>query len=577
VLEFHARNGNVAKTESILSNFIIDHPDPTQRHLHIKAHLQSTPVKTIPLNALSLLHQYENQNLAPPMKTYGSLMGSLFSIPSSIAKAQAWDLFSHMRYVSHPDPDVFIYTMMIRACASAPASGGINVSEPERALDLWTEMTVDKMMSPTRDAYNAVILACARSGDKRYVNEAFRLAREMLDGHRDSRGRGVFRPNGDLFMALLDGAKRLGDLGRVRWILAEMVKAILDHRSDCDGYEMEADNVKLDDRIMIHVFHAYASYKVPFKREQTLLVKEAETEQDVSEVSVDVQEPADTDAVEFDPGVPFSSLPPQSQSGVIGEVKNLFDAIVEDNRVVDDFSATDDVPRIFKQVRITAPLLNSYLSVYYSHARFSTSRDLYGSVFQGFGVEKDVYSYVEALEMCTCVNKGTREHALRLAQDIWGDWERFIDNPRSPPKSDTILPRLIERAHIALIRIYALHGQLDLALEHLKAFAQKYPPISLSRPATNTKPPIRSTRTVLKTGHSTAVAPRPLVRLTSATDVTDDTVPPFVSFSDLELLHHRLVAANRLKDIKYIKWICTSYTGALRKRRDRTLTQGVAA
>jgi hypothetical protein len=95
--------------------------------------------------------------------------------------------------------------------------------------------------------------------------------------------------------------------------------------------------------------------------------------------------------VEFDPGVPFSSLPPQSQSGVIGEVKNLFDAIVEDNRVVDVFSATDDVPRIFKQVRITAPLLNSYLSVYYSHARFSTSRDLYGSVFQDFGVEKDVY------------------------------------------------------------------------------------------------------------------------------------------------------------------------------------------
>jgi hypothetical protein len=197
--------------------------------------------------------------------------------------------------------------------------------------------------------------------------------------------------------------------------------------------------------------------------------------------------------------------------------------------------------------------------------------------------------------MCTCVNKGTREHALRLAQDTWGDWERFIDDPRSPPKSDTILPRLIERAHIALIRIYALsvfsvslfllcrlklsyrHGQLDLALEHLKAFAQKYPPKSLSKPATNTKPPIRSTRTVLKTGHSTAVAPRPLVRLTSATDVTDDTVPPFVSFSDLELLHHRLVAANRLKDIKYIKWICTSYSGALRKRRDRTLTQGVAS
>jgi hypothetical protein len=72
---------------------------------------------------------------------------------------------------------------MIRACAN-PVSIRFS-SEPEKALDLWTEMTMDHKIPPTVQAYNAVILACVpRLGTKTYVNEAFRLARQM---------RGVFR------------------------------------------------------------------------------------------------------------------------------------------------------------------------------------------------------------------------------------------------------------------------------------------------------------------------------------------------------------------------------------------------
>jgi hypothetical protein len=471
VLGFYARDSNVEKTEYILSRFIRgnrihsseilfelsacpDQPDLTQRHLHIKAHLKSTPPQEIPHNALNLLHRYENLNLPPPMKTYTSLIATLFCIPSSIAKAQAWDLFAHMRYVSYPDPDVVLYTTMIRACAYAPASGGINVSEPERALDLWTEMTMDKRLPPTTQAYNAVILACARSGDKQYVNEAFRLAREMLNGYRDSRGQGGFKPDSGLFMALLDGAKRLGDLGRTRWILAEMVKATIDQRYDPDGYEADTADVQLDDRTMIHVFHAYASYKVPFHRKQTLLVKETEIKQDVSEVSVD--EPEETAVVNPDSGVLFSSSPPQDRFGVIAEVKNLFDGIIEDNRVAEDSSLAEDAPLIFKQVRITAPLLNAYLSVYYSHATFRTSQELYRSIFQIHGVERDIHSYVDALEMCSCVNKITRDFALDLALEVWADFEQFIKGLGSSPHPGVASPRLIERAHIALIRIYTL-------------------------------------------------------------------------------------------------------------------------
>ena len=121
---------------------------------------------------MDLLH-YENQNAAAPMQTH-AIISSLFACPSSLACTQAWDIFSHMRYVTHPNPDI-IHTQMIRACVN-PVSIRFS-SEPEKALDLWTKMTVDHKISSTIQAYNAMILACARSGTKTYVNEAFRLAR----------------------------------------------------------------------------------------------------------------------------------------------------------------------------------------------------------------------------------------------------------------------------------------------------------------------------------------------------------------------------------------------------------------
>lgn len=145
-------------------------------------------MKAIPTTALQVLHSYELQASPAPMHTYTSFITSLFSRPLSLAHAQAWDLFFHMRYVAHLQPDVLFYTLIIHACAS-PMSPG-HSSEPERALDLWTEMTIDHRIRPTAGAYNAVILACAKSGLRRYVSEAFRLAKEMLNSHRDAEGRG---------------------------------------------------------------------------------------------------------------------------------------------------------------------------------------------------------------------------------------------------------------------------------------------------------------------------------------------------------------------------------------------------
>src|SRR5580704_12541491 len=73
-------------------------------------HIKATPANTIPTSALAVLHAYETQGLPAPLSSYTSVITTLFSTRSSLVYAQAWDLFSHMRYVAHPQPDVFLYT-----------------------------------------------------------------------------------------------------------------------------------------------------------------------------------------------------------------------------------------------------------------------------------------------------------------------------------------------------------------------------------------------------------------------------------------------------------------------------------
>ena len=100
---------------------------------------------------------------------------------------------------------------------------------------------------------------------------------------------------------------------------------------------------------------------------------------------------------------------------------------------------------------------------------------------------------------------------------------------------------------------------MDSAVALVKTFAQLYPPSALGGP--QKKPLFRSTRTRLVGG-------RPLVRLFSDLEVPDDNVPPSLTFTELEVLHHKLVVANRQQDIGYLKWLCVSYGSALRARRD---------
>ena len=96
-----------------------------------------------PAAALKVLHNYGTLGFPAPQRSYTRLISKHLYIRSTVPHPQPWDLFSHMQYVADPNLDVFPYTTMIRACASR-----VLIPQPECALDLFTEMTVDCNILP---------------------------------------------------------------------------------------------------------------------------------------------------------------------------------------------------------------------------------------------------------------------------------------------------------------------------------------------------------------------------------------------------------------------------------------------
>ena len=458
VMASYAGIGDVVNAERFLATYCESPPEPL-RDLHIKAHVRALTPYEFPTTALQALHHYETLGLPAPQRSYTRLISKLLFIRSTVAHSQAWDLFSHMQYVAHPNPDSFLYATMIRACASRVLS-----PQPARALDLFTEMTVDRGIPPTTDAYNAAIFACACSGNKLYVGEAFRLAKEMIDGNRDAYGKPAFAPDRRTFCALLEGAKRIGDLAKVRWILAEIVaESMRAARGDV------ADAVVVDEEIMAHVFHAYASYQVPFIRSATVLVdretasstfadsQESPTEEgsaDLAAPDTQVEQPQ----VPVAPSTPqFSAILPQSRPEVLAEVHALFSRITAPPQSPDAEALGPTPQEAFKYVSLVPRLLNAYLSVHYTHAPFEDGVDLYHTVFAETGVAKNMWSYVEALEFAACAERKTRKLAVTFARGVWEEWRGVEESWRR--KDADALPlnaRLIERAYVAMIRILSL-------------------------------------------------------------------------------------------------------------------------
>ena len=314
-------------------------------------------------------------------------------------------------------------------------------------------MTQDQRIAPTVGSYNAVILACAKSGTKSFVNEALRLAREMLDSHRDAHGFPAFRPNIKTFCALLEGAKRIGDLGRARWVLVEMVKGRGVNTNEEADTEKNTQ-VEINEEVMMHVFQAYAAYCPPFQRAATTLLEEQSTSKQQQQ---QVSQPPST-SMEADDRPTFAHIPPQSHQEVIREVKILFERIVEDrNSTNPTATATPSFPfsdRKFKNVDITTRLIASYLSVFYRHSPLETSREMFWKIFEEHGVPRSLRVYIEALERCGNARmKFERNVALKFTDELWAKWLEAEQALKTHDDKKPNNPRLIERAHVAMIRV----------------------------------------------------------------------------------------------------------------------------
>jgi hypothetical protein len=290
-----------------------------------------------------------------------------------------------------------------------------------------------------------------------YIHEAFRLAKEMLDSHRDASGRSAFRPDGKTFSALLDGAKRIGDLARTRWILAEIVRG---NDMNEDGEHIDAE---VTEEVMMHVFHAYAAYKPPFKRRTAPLVYGKgltplgpSTESKLELQTIAEPPPDDKDNLPTYTMAPsFSHLPPQSRSEIIGEAQTLFARILED-ACRDQADDGNRGSQPFSKVKLTPRLFNSYLSVHYMHAPLEDACNLFKTIFEENDVTRNMRSYVEALERCSNAKRGReRTTALAFVEELWVQWQ-YLEHGMPRENAGRNKARMIERANVAMIRIWTL-------------------------------------------------------------------------------------------------------------------------
>jgi len=548
-----------------------------------------------PHAALEVLQESEKRQIYLPQQIYGAVMRSLLT-PRSPApalqsdKVLAWDLFVHSRLVAYPTPSEEMYNLVIRSCADP------RDPQPERALDLWVEMQQESKVTPSVQTYEAVILACARV--KKYYFEAFRLFREMLQLHQDAVDAAValdpetatvtrtgYEPTLKILNALLEGTKRNGDLARGRWILAEVIKI------------SRVGAFRPDENTVVGAFHTYAAFR-PLLARQDVRTAKAVDKINVAEgrgaVGVDEQVPAaqaqdhlegelaetredgayaatstpDTPRADLlDVASPSFAPPagPQTSPEVIREVDRLFDAIVHES--CSTAGADQPAPHhaAFAGLRITPPLINAYLSVHMSHARLEDALAIWDNVWMRFpDAAKNGWSYVLALERVAYArSKRERKVASEWLPRLWKGYRALADvvDPGLEAREDLYAvgfsPREVERAWIACIRGFATSGDHRQALRLLTEFEANFPADRIIH--------VRSASNPLQ----------PKIRSISPLQQREDNVPPHILFQDVAPLHHRLVVDGDLRGVAYIKFLCTRYEAALKRRRRTRVKQAV--
>ena len=406
--------------------------------------------------ACDVLHQHEMEHQPLPIAAYHAVIAGLIKSPSPNAprRALAWDIFAHMRYVAHPTPSKELYATMIAACAKG--------SEPdaERASDLFIEMTVDKKLEPTTEAYAALISVYAKT--KATAIEAFRMASQMVDVRRDADGMPLLRPNRAIWMSLLEAAKRLGDLQKTHWLLTQMGKEQLASPSHLPPL--------IDDWVMRHIFHAYSAYRPPFRREYAPL-KPREGVDETSERS----RVAPTEETSVSGKLVNRYILPQTSHEVLQEAETLFAQILAQQQTE---KTLPDSASIFRGVRITSHLVSAYLGVHFSHS--ASTEQAVAKIFDlhsQFDLDISIETVLKSLQRIG--NAKTAERTpiiLEIAEKLWARfqnvlqglsegatnmrWVRLLSTPPEQTIGGVIKPSIsasdIARSWSAMIRVRTL-------------------------------------------------------------------------------------------------------------------------
>lgn len=401
-------------------------------------------------NAISTLHSLESSSIYVPESTYLSLLTPLLHSPVPAHRATGFDLFAHMRLVAHPTPSSESYIALIEAC------GKVDDPQPERALDLWKEMTEDQGIQPDVVAFNAILRALSSVG--RFWGEALRVFKTMLDFYKasvpaggipgrenesESEQRRLYTPNRETFEVLLRGAAKNGDLARTRWVLTEMIRF---SQSPTGGEEVCPRSETLELVLM-----AYATARPVLSRGMVRFQKrgvnnQKEEEGEGEEVVVKVENDGRKEFKETfgdDETVLSTSTSPQTKprtnvastnlpqtsQEIMHEAQVLFAHAYNDpliHQTQPDWRTPSNHLPPLRHVRMTPKLVNAYLSVVNLHgSSLSHALDRFRHAFQEAGVKKNGWSFRDILRRLERARPNERQRAAEEAFEVFKEWEAF--------------------------------------------------------------------------------------------------------------------------------------------------------
>lgn len=562
---------------------------PTNRSsdLLMEAHLHHSPPLIYP--AIDLLSSLAATGTPLPQSSYNVLLTHLTSSsPTSQTRALAWDLWANMRLTAHPTPVKEVYNTMIRACADT------RDPQPERARDLWIELTSAPGAGAVaeRAEYDAIIRAL--SSTKRTYLEAFDLLRQMLAKHSeatfvpfDESPQAVERwsryvPTLETFTALLEGTKRAGDLPRARWVLNEVV------RLQASGL------VAVNEELLSGVFMTYASW-VPLVRRSAVKPgrndggkgkgKEEEIEEAMTPAETDDIAPAASrDGLakagetthDIDAAQQRSAHPdPLTSADALREADALFEQILADTSSTGQGIENEEATGPFSDVRLTTRLVNSYLSVHLAHAAtIPAAREAWDKTWALCATASvpNGWSHLQVFERCAAGEMREDRHAATVwAQETWARYTSFASEHTAGALDFSSLGPLPLVSHEQKQRQYALglgYRQLERAFRsYIRLLA-----LSPSTPADESLAQMARFHTLFPPSNVLSTySPTPetsfKIRLTDPTALSESDIPPVLLWPDVDVLHQRLVREGRKKDIGWLTWVCKSYEVALRKRR----------